>query len=94
MARASTAARGYDRRHEAERRRWAPQVDAGLVDCWRCGGHLEPGRPWHLGHDDVDRTVWRGPEHVTCNLRAGGRNGAMVSNASRQRKTVRTSRNW
>jgi hypothetical protein len=92
MARASTAARGYDRKHEAERKRWAPKVGAGLVDCARCRQPIEPGRPWDLGHTD-DRSAWTGPEHSHCNRQAGGRNGALVSNASR-RKTVRQSRDW
>ncbi len=41
----------------------------------RCPAILESGRvcgknhhTWHLGHDDHDRTVWRGPEHVCCNV--------------------------
>lgn len=92
MKRPSSAARGYDRRHQLERLRWAPMVDAGLVDCARCHHPLEPGRPWDLGHTD-DRTEWTGPEHPTCNRKAGGRNGAAVSNAVR-RKAVRQSRTW
>ena len=30
---------------------------------------------WHLGHDDNDRTVYRGPEHESCNLKAAARKG-------------------
>jgi hypothetical protein len=92
MARGSTFARGYGRSHEAERKRWAPRVDAGLVDCARCGQRIEPGRPWDLGHND-DRTGWSGPEHRVCNRRAGGANGAVVTNAMR-RTAVRQSRDW
>lgn len=86
----STHARGYDRRHQAERERWRPKVDAGLVDCWRCGHPIEPGRDWDLGHDDTDRTTYQGPEHRTCNRRAGGRNGAAVTHA----RGAQTSRDW
>lgn len=89
----STAARGYGWAHETERRRWAPKVDAGLVDCWRCGQPIEPGRPWDLGHDDDDRTKYRGPEHRTCNRRAGAVVGAAVAHAL-GRKGVRRSREW
>jgi hypothetical protein len=78
----TTGARGYGLSHKAERERWRPKVDAGLVDCARCGDRIEPGRPWDLGHTD-DRTGWTGPEHVTCNRRAGGVNGAAVTNAQR-----------
>lgn len=92
MARSSTHARGYDRKHEALRRDWARKVDAGLAVCARCHQPIEPGRPWDLGHTD-DRTGWTGPEHVTCNRRAGGANGAVVSNA-RRRQQVRQSRDW
>jgi hypothetical protein len=92
MARATTAQRGYGIRHQNERARWAPRVDAGLVDCARCGEPLEPGRPWDLGHND-DRSAWTGPEHRACNRKAGGRNGALVTNAMRTKGT-RTSRDW
>ena len=88
---ASTHARGYTRAHQLERKRWEPKVDAGLVDCARCHEPIEPGRQWDLGHTE-DRTAWTGPEHQTCNRRAGGANGARVSNA--RRHGVHTSRNW
>jgi hypothetical protein len=63
----TTAQRGYGAKHQALRRAWAPLVDAGLVDCWRCGRHITPGTEWDLGHDDVDRAVTHGPEHQACN---------------------------
>lgn len=87
-----TSARGYGTAHQEQRRRWQPKVDAGIVNCARCGQPIEPGRPWDLGHTD-DRRTWTGPEHRTCNRRAGGTNGAAVTNASRG-KTVRISRAW
>lgn len=48
-------------------------MDAGEVFiCWRCA---ERGQPhavdptnWHLGHDDLDRSVYRGPECPAGNL--------------------------
>lgn len=92
MARLTTAQRGYGNSHQVERRRWAPKVDLGQVDCARCGEPLEPGRPWDLGHND-ERTAWTGPEHTVCNRRAGGANGAAVTNAMRT-EGAHTSRDW
>lgn len=92
MTRPSSHARGYGRAHQEERARWAPKVEAGLVDCARCGERLEPGRPWDLGHDDNDRSRYQGPEHAHCNRSAGGRNGARVSHAGV--RGVHTSRDW
>lgn len=60
-------------------------VDAGRAYCWRptCRTFLPPGKPWHLGHDDDDRRIIRGPECVPCNLGAASRKGAQVANARR-----------
>ena len=69
-ARPSAAARGYGPGHQALRAQWAPLVAAGEVSCWRCSRPIAPGTPWHLGHDDRDRSVHRGPEHRRCNVGA------------------------
>jgi hypothetical protein len=66
-----TTARGYGWRHQRVRAAWRPRVDAGLVDCARCGEPIVPGEPWDLGHDDVDRSRYQGPEHRACNRSAG-----------------------
>lgn len=87
-----TVRRGYGGDHQRERERWAPKVDAGLVNCARCKEPIEPGRPWDLGHAD-DRQTWSGPEHVHCNRVAGGVNGAKVTNALRS-SGRQTSRDW
>ena len=63
--------RGYGPEHDAERRRWAPKVGAGEVDCHAptCvmpTRRIQPGQDWDLGHTD-DRRTWRGPEHARCN---------------------------
>jgi len=88
----SATRRGYGLVHKRERAKWTPRVDAGLVDCARCRQPIEPGRPWDLGHTD-QRDTWTGPEHLTCNRRAGGVNGALVTNAART-PVIRQSRDW
>lgn len=65
--RPTTAQRGYGYRHQAERDKWKPTVEQGNVECWRCGQLIDPQAPWDLGHDDRDRTLHRGPEHLHCN---------------------------
>ena len=65
--RAKTSRRGYGARHQRLRRQLEPLVRAGLVNCARCGERILPGASWDLGHDDVDRSRYRGAEHVRCN---------------------------
>ena len=82
---ASTSARGYGSQYQRERARWKIRVDAGQVNCWRCGKWIDPRTAWHLGHDDYDRRIIRGPEHAsTCNLRAA----AQKTNAIRRAKSA------
>ena len=88
--RQKTVERGYDATHARLRKEWAPHVAAGEVICWRCRTRIYAGEPWDLGHDDYDRTVYRGPEHQRCNR----------ATRSRQRRWLRravsltTSRQW
>ena len=72
-ARGTRQQRGYDAKHDAERKRWAPIVATGAVKCWRCQVLLEPDEPWDLGHDDHDRSIYRGPECVRCNRATASR---------------------
>ncbi|MFC5676057.1 hypothetical protein [Aeromicrobium endophyticum] len=76
-ARGTRQARGYGAAHDQLRAAWQTKIDHGdRVVCWRpdCDTVLV-GRNWHLGHDDHDRTKYRGPECVPCNLAAAGRQG-------------------
>lgn len=64
---------GTDSMHTKLRRAWQSRMNAGEpVLCWRCGKLVDPTN-WHLGHDDDDRSRYRGPEHPKCNLSAAGR---------------------
>lgn len=68
--RGTSAQRGYGKRHKQLRAAWQKRLDAGeVVNCWRCGKRIDPER-WHLGHDDRDRTAYRGPECPRCNIGA------------------------
>ena len=62
-----TVARGYGVGHRADRQRWEPRVALGIVPCRRCGELIRPDEPWDLGHDDLDRSLPRAPEHRRCN---------------------------
>lgn len=71
----TTTERGYGADHQALRRWWAPRVATGRIRCWRCGQLIPARAEWHLGHDDHDRRITRGPEHALCNLRAAAAKG-------------------
>jgi len=68
-----TRGRGYGQRHRLLREQWKPKVEAGKVNCWRCSCAIEPGSEWDLGHDDNDRSQYRGPEHQGCNRATASR---------------------
>lgn len=72
----STTARGYGWTHQQERAKAAPVVAAGRAVCWRCRRPIAPGAPWDLGHHDLDRTRYMGPEHAACNRSAAAENKA------------------
>jgi hypothetical protein len=59
-------------------------VDSGAAACWRCRRPIPPGSRWHVGHSDTDRTVYMGPEHPSCNLKAAASKGARIANARRK----------
>jgi hypothetical protein len=75
-----TTTLGYGHTHQQERKRLEPIVAQGLTVCTRhghpqfpdCPGLIQPTHEWELGHDDTDKGAYTGPEHKTCNRRAGG----------------------
>ncbi|MBN7419585.1 hypothetical protein D2E49_04350 [Mycobacteroides abscessus] len=84
----TTVQRGYGAYHKKLRRNWEPIVRAGRATCWRCGEPIAADGAWDLGHDDLDRTQYRGPEHVGCNRATAGRREPMWG------PPVDTSREW
>ena len=83
--------RGYDYRHKQLRKRMEPKVATGKVDCWRCRQPILPTQQWDLGHDDHDRTKYRGPEHALAkDCPAGGNRATAGRNLTRPDQ----SRHW
>ena len=85
-AKAPSHLRGYGADHKKERAKWVLYCNGvwskgGQVFCWRCGGDIQPYSKWELGHDDNDRTQYKGPEHPSCNRR-----GASAKAHSNRRK--------
>lgn len=92
----STTRRGYDYQHKKLRAQLKPQVEAGQANCWRCGHRIELGQQWDLGHDDNDRTKYRGPEHALADDCTAGGNRATAGRRAPQNygPPVDTSRLW
>jgi hypothetical protein len=72
-ARGTRQERGYDAAYDRLRRNYQIRMEAGEVfTCWRCEElaqpHLIDPDNWHLGHDNGDRSVIRGPQCPESNL--------------------------
>jgi len=75
-ARGRRQERGYDAAHERLRADYQRRMDEDgeRFTCWRpgCGKRIDP-TDWHLGHDDRDRSRYRGPECPSCNQATASR---------------------
>jgi hypothetical protein len=80
---APTAERGYGPAHKKLRKQVAAIVERGVAVCWRCGLSIDPSESWDLGHDDVDRSRYIGPEHRACSRATAGRRKPAPRIASR-----------
>lgn len=68
------------------RAQWEPRFP---LPCGQCGGLIQPGEPWTLGHrvprsaggTDEPGNLW--PEHRRCSDSSGGRLGAAAAAARR-----------
>lgn len=87
----SSSQRGYGASHRKLRKMYLPLVASGKAICWRCGEPIAPNGPWDLGHDDDDRTKYRGPEHVGRECPMGGNRS---TGGRRPTGTADTSRDW
>lgn len=97
--RGNTTARGYGWPHQQLRKQVAALVAAGGAVCWRCRLPIQPWMSWDLGHDDWDRSVYRGPEHLKCNRAAAARKGNRMRGKQAKAEAVRrlianTTREW
>ncbi|MEC4836868.1 hypothetical protein R2362_20240 [Mycobacteroides chelonae] len=91
----TTTQRGYDYQHKKLRAQLKPEVEAGRATCWRCGQPIRKGQAWDLGHDDDDRTKYRGPEHAhTADCSAGGNRATAGRQTQFAGPPVDTSHPW
>ncbi|WP_353708993.1 hypothetical protein ABRQ22_06730 [Cellulosimicrobium sp. ES-005] len=67
---------------------------AGALPCWRCGRALTVRSRWTVGHlvsrhagGSVTDPANQWVECALCNFRAGGRDGAAITNARRKPTT-------
>lgn len=73
-----------------KRRDWAKRLP---VLCCRCGRPVLATQAWQVDHYPIPREhggteTW--PAHAKCNLSAGGKRGAQLTNARRARPDVKT----
>lgn len=77
---------GYGKAHKHLRAVIAQRMrDGEIFFCWRCRKPINPDRGWDLGHDDRDRSVYRGPEHIACNRATRRRRARKLASAKPRR---------
>lgn len=83
----STSAGGWGTAHQKLRADYVQRMAQGeQFNCWRCGYPVNP-EAFDLGHDDHDRTQYRGPEHR-------GRECPMGGNRATYKRRVTQLRRW
>lgn len=84
---AQPATSRYGRTHRTTRAALVAQLHRdGYLVCWRCGGEVVTESDLHVGHDDWDGSVTRGPEHARCNLQAAAAKTNGTSRRPRSRE--------
>jgi hypothetical protein len=65
------------------------QARGEWLTCWRTGHLIPPTERCHVGHDDHDVDLIRGPECAEHNVKAAARKGARIANGTRRRRKPR-----
>lgn len=86
----SSTQRGYGYKHQQLRKQIESKVRAGRATCWRCEQPIKPTQHWDLGHDDYDRSIYRGPEHARAADCPAGGNRATKGRTGPPTDTTRT----
>jgi hypothetical protein len=81
-ARGNTTARGYGAAHQRKREQLLAAFQPGQP-CARCGQPIASADDADLGHDDSDRSQYRGLEHKRCNRATSGRSRRGNQSAAR-----------
>lgn len=71
------------------RAEWKIQIEAGGIVCCRCSKPVLPGDKWQVDHYPISREdggtqTW--PAHAYCNMSAGGKRGAAITNGRKFKK--------
>jgi len=88
----TTTQAGYGSKHQRKRRQWQAVIDESGALCARCGRPIMAGMAWHLDHAP-GKQGYLGPSHAHCNVVAGAKLGAAITNA-KKRRSRRVSRAW
>lgn len=93
QARGTRQQRGYGSAHVRLRATYQRRMDQGeRFVCWRCKARgvttvIDPGN-WTLGHCDVDRSKYHGPECPPCDYATAGRTGCPHASHKARQVTI------